>query len=55
MNSFGNTNIFSNMSINKYDMDIKFNDNFNYIEVRIYNYKSCNGIKKWALRWITKI
>ena len=55
MNSFGNTNIFSNMSINKYDMDIKFNDNFNYIEVRIYNYKSCNGVKKWALRWITKI
>jgi len=54
MNAFGNINIFSNMSINKTDMDKKFNDDINYIETRIYNYKD-NGNEKFAIRWITKI
>ena len=53
MNSFGNLNIFSNMSITKDKIDEKFKENNNYIECRIYYYHDSE--KKYALRWITKI
>lgn len=54
MNSFGNLNIFSNMSIKKEGIDEKFNDNTKYIEARIYNYIDDDNVKKYALRWIAK-
>lgn len=57
MNSFGNLNIFSNMSIKKEDIDKKLNDNNKYIEARVYNYmdEDDNNVKKYALRWIAKV